>query len=157
MLNDILKNYSLPVPTEKQIVNITCGRLIRARAMYKELDEEEALQYMSLAYYERELFKFLVVRYVDLEKENKTITHSNNLVRNELERMNDKNKTLVEENLSLKRKQLSYLNHIERIENDLSNARRNLNSVKNGLSFRIGRIITYIPRMIRNWYHKKKI
>lgn len=105
------------------------------RNEYKNLSVNETDKYLQLPVEKSRLFKYLVVDYVNLEKEKVSLG-------NRIKQLDIKYKNLFDKFL-LFQKENSY-NTIH------------LRDVKSGWSFRIGRIITFIPRNIRDFLRHKK-
>lgn len=89
--------------------------------------------YLQLSVEKSKLFKYLIVDYVKAEKATQSLCKSKNKVENFFSDLKKQYSLLEKENIVF---------------------RQQINDIKSGWSFKIGRVITFLPRKIRGFLEK---
>lgn len=142
-----------PKACEEAVFSEVDRMMFLCRDRYGMLGEESRARVQEMAGRDRILFKALILTAFN---SNKNIRE----LRAELKKQSEKARKTEAET----RKKTAFLGHemsraltkLEQTQRKANQSNRELKNIKNGWSFRVGRIITYIPRRIRDLLYKSK-
>lgn len=150
---------------EKRYESVISSMLITAcdnvRSTYKKMGTEDKLTYLALDGSERALFQSIIVDYME---ENNSLCKERAKVRNkerELQKLEKLLSSTVDKNILEKQLKNSSLtgSSLEKenaaLKKQLANQIAKYTAMENSVSFKIGRILTCVPRAIRNILLKK--
>ena len=129
------------------ITNKALSLLNTAVFIYSQLDPSEKNKYLKLGYYERILFRSLVVeafnqRNAVLSERDAAIADKNRIISEKDTAIAEKNRAITERDMTARERDSAIT--------ERDGLREQMVCLANSVSFRAGRIITFLPRKIRD-------
>ena len=129
------------------ITNKALSLLNTAVFIYSQLDPSEKNKYLKLGYYERILFRSLVVeafnqRNAVLSERDAAIADKNRIISEKDTAIAEKNRAITERDMTARERDSAIT--------ERDGLREQMACLANSVSFRAGRIITFLPRKIRD-------